>query len=156
MHQLLVSILTISWLFFSPSIASKKNSDGSSEGDQEEYKAADGILRSYLNVGLLIIPVVKGDQVVAYARIKIQIATIDGSTIDPYHRYKNILLDAYFSDLYHALCDHWLDNGKDPTQESIQKRLSKITDKIVGQNKLNTYILNFYFYRPEKKKKTAV
>lgn len=151
MYRLLVSILTISWIFLSPATASKGNPDASDD-DQEEYKAADGVLRSYLNMGLLVIPVVKGDQVVAYARLKTQIATVDGSTIDPYHRYKHILLDAYFSDLYHALCDHWLDNGKDPTQESLQKRLAKITDKIIGPNKLNTYILNFYFYRPEKKK----
>lgn len=146
-----ILLLTITWILHSQSMAAKKEKDSDNESE-ESTQTDDSILKSYLDVGLIIVPVVKGDDVVAFARVKIQVVTTDNTTIDPYHKYKKILLDAYFSDLYHVLCDHWLDSGKDPSQESIKKRLSQVTDKIVGPNKLKTYITNYYFHRPEKKK----
>ncbi|WP_010298929.1 hypothetical protein [Candidatus Odyssella thessalonicensis] len=107
-------------------------------------------VETYWEVPALIIPVVKGDQIYAYVRILVQVMTKDATAIAPYQKYQPILQDHYFKDIYGALCDQWLP-GKEPNQATIEKRLQRVTDNIVGAGKLVTYVVNFYLYRPQKK-----
>lgn len=124
------------------------------EGENKEGSTTeDSVFRSYLNVGDMTVPVIKHDGVFAYIKMKVQIMTKDGSSIEPFRPYKKRLFDAHFSDVYSVMSDRWLPS-KDPTSEAIQKRLAKQTDRIVGSDKLLTILPMFYFYKvPEKPKK---
>ena len=131
------------------------------EKDEEEEKpekkegtsVEDSIFRSYLNVGNMTIPVIKESKVYGYIKLKVQIMTKDGSTIEPFRAYKKRLIDAYFTDVYTVMSDRWLP-PKEPTSEAILKRLSKQTDRIVGSDQLLTIFPTFYFYKnPDKNDK---
>ena len=135
---------------------SKEDKDGDDSGKKDKNegtKVEDSVFRSYLNVGDMTIPVIKQDGVVAYIKMRVQIMTKDGSSIEPHRPYKKRLYDAYFSDVYSSMSDRWLPS-KEPTSEVIQKRLARQTDRIVGSDKLQTILPMFYFYKvPEKPKK---
>lgn len=159
-------ILLLPFCFLSTPLYSKGDGDKKNEKaeEKEEEKnegktdgknVEDSIYRSYLNVGSLTIPVIKNDRVYGYIKLKAQIMTKDGSTIEPFRPYKKRLIDAYFTDVYTVMSDRWLP-PKEPTSEAIQKRLSKQTDRIVGSDKLLTILPTFYFYKnPEKQEKQA-
>lgn len=106
-------------------------------------------VETYWEVPALIIPVVKGDQVYGYVRILVQVMTQDSSSIYAYKSYEPIIQDRFFRDIYGALCDQWLP-GKEPNQDTIEKRLQRVLDNLVGPKKLSAYVVNFYFYRPKK------
>lgn len=157
-------ILLLPLSLFSPPLYAKGNGEkkeekGQEKEDEKNERKTDGknvedsIYRSYLNVGNLTIPVIKNDKVYGYIKLKAQIMTKDGSTIEPFRLYKKRLIDAYFTDVYTVMSDRWLP-PKEPTSEAIQKRLSKQTDRIVGSDKLLTILPTFYFYKtPEKQEK---
>lgn len=128
----------------------KKGKKGGGE-EKEGSKVEDSVFRAYLNVGDMIVPIVKREGVYAYLKLKVQIMTKDGSTIEPFRPYKKRLIDAYFTDVYSVMSDRWLP-PKEPTKEAIEKRLSAQTNRIVGSDKLTTIITTFYYYKPEKKK----
>lgn len=140
----------LTWLSSPISLYADESSSPRTQSEKDEEKASsdEAPIKTYLDLKALVVPVIKRDKVVAYARLSIQVATKDNSSIDPFRPYKNRLIDAYFKDLFQGLCDQWLP-GKDPKEETIHKRLSKVTDTLVGPNKLLTIITNFYFYKPE-------
>lgn len=137
---------------------SDSKAEGTEEADKKEEpteggegaKVDDSVFRPYMTVGNMVVPIVKREGVYAYVKLTIQIITKDGTSIEPYRPYKNRLYDAYFTDVYTILSDRWLP-PKEPSKDSVQKRLSKRTDQIVGPDKLTTIITTFYFYKPEKK-----
>lgn len=116
----------------------------------EKTASLSDTVETYWEVPALIIPVVKGDEVYAYIRVLVQVMTQDATSIYFYKGYEPILQSRFFEDIYGALCDQWLP-GKEPNQDTIQKRLQAITDRLVGPGKLSAYVVNFYFYKPQKK-----
>lgn len=111
-----------------------------------EGDSPTGSVETYWEVPALIIPIVKGDQVYAYVRILAQVMTRDATSIFAYKNYEPILIDHFFCDIYSALCDQWVP-GNAPNQDTIEKRLQRITDDVVGKGKLRTFVVNFYYYR---------
>jgi hypothetical protein len=116
----------------------------------EKTASSSGTVETYWEVPALIIPVVKGDEVYAYVRVLVQVMTQDATSIYWYKVYEPILQSRFFEDIYGALCDQWLP-GKEPNQDTIQRRLQAITDRLVGPGKLSAHVVNFYFYKPQKK-----
>jgi hypothetical protein len=117
---------------------------------EKKSEMSTASVETYWEVPALIIPVVKGDQVYAYVRILVQVMTKDTTSIHAYKIYYPLIQDRFFRDIYGALCDQWLP-GKEPNQDTIEKRLQRVLDNLVGPDKLAVYIVNFYFYKPEKK-----
>ncbi len=133
-----------------PEKAEKDEKEEESEKKHEGTNVENSVFRSYLDVGTMTIPIIKRDKVHAYIRMKVQIMTKDGSTIEPFRLYKKRLHDAYFSDIYGVMSDRWLP-PKEPTSQVIQKRLAKQTQRIVGSDQLLTILPTYYFYKvPEK------
>ncbi len=137
----IVILIFLAFFSFSPQKVEAEN----------EKKAEDstGSVETYWEVPALIIPVVKGDQVYAYVRILVQVMTKNATSIYAYKIYYPLIQDRFFRDIYGALCDQWLP-GKEPNQNTIEKRLQRVLDNLIGPDKLAVYVVNFYFYKPEK------
>lgn len=118
--------------------------------DKSDNNALKDATETYIELQPLIIPVVKGDQVFAFVRLLIHVMTKDATSIHPYKPYEIILKDRFFADVYGALCDQWLP-GQQPNQDTIEKRLQRVTDHVVGPDKLRIFVAHFYFYKPNKK-----
>lgn len=105
---------------------------------------------TYIELQPMIIPVVKGDKVFAFVRLMVHVMTKDATSIYPFKPYEPILKDRFFADTYGALCDQWLP-GQQPNQDTIEKRLQRVADHIVGPDKLRIFVAHFYFYKPDPK-----
>ncbi len=127
-------------------LSALSNADESGGAD-----ASKGTTETYIELKPFIIPVVKGDQIYAYVRVLVNVMTKDATSIFPFKPYEPLLRDRYFADVYGALCDQWLP-GQEPNRDTVAKRLQRVTDHLVGPDKLRVLITHFYFYRPEDKK----
>jgi len=119
--------------------------EGGSEGN-----ISKSTTETFIELPPFIIPVVKGDQVFAFVRLLVHVMTTDATSIYPFKPYEIILRDRFFADVYGALCDQWLP-GQEPNQDTIEKRLQRVADHIVGKDKLRVFVAHFYFYKSEKK-----
>lgn len=143
-------ILFLGLLSTSPG-AAHDNSGGEDEDSSAHEKDRGTIIADYeYNFAPLIIPVIKGEKIVAYLRLVIKLVTKDRSSFRDYQPYIPRLTDAIFQDLYSVLCDQWLPY-KDPMPDSILKRIQKIVPTIVGDDNLLVFITSFYFNRTEDK-----
>ena len=113
--------------------------------DKGDNSALKNTTETYIELQPLIIPVVKGDQVFAFVRLLIHVMTKDATSIYHYKPYEIIFKDRFFADVYGALCDQWLP-GQQPNQDTIEKRLQRVADHIVGPDKLRFFVALFYFY----------
>lgn len=120
--------------------------EGGGSGGEGDGKSTE----TYIELQPMIIPVVKGDQVYAFVRLLVHVMTKDATSIYPYKPYEPVLKDRFFADTYGALCDQWLP-GQQPNQDTIEKRLQRVADHIVGPDKLRIFVAHFYFYKPDPK-----
>ena len=94
----------------------------------------------------IIVPVIKNGKVMAYLRLTLKLVTKDKVAFQPFIGFLPRLRDAYFSDIFSAMCDQWLPY-KDPVPATVLTRLQKITNSVIKTEEIVVYITNFYFYR---------
>lgn len=128
------------------------------EAEKEAEKAAEPLPskgtkelkdgNNYKTLDPLIIPIVKTGKVYGYLRLEIQLATKDGTSIEPFQTVFPILVDAYVSQLYSLIGDRWIP-GQPLNQDTILQVIRDLTSKIVKEKtkseNVATYLKNFFF-----------
>ena len=96
----------------------------------------------------ITIPIVKDRRIFGYLRLTAHLQAKDEHELEKLKKMKPLLQNAYFSDLYGAMSDLWI-GDKDPKPESIQKRLTRVTDKVLGAGEVSLFIKKLFLQRME-------
>lgn len=145
LFSFVVSCLTLTFTL----AASQEDGEPAPSQATNDLKA----VRNYQTLSPLIISIVKPGKVYGYLRLEIQLATKDGTSIEPYQDLHPFLIDAYMRQLYSLIGDRWIP-GQPLSQETILQILRDITSKIVKENKKSdnvTVLLKSFFFTPANK-----
>lgn len=120
--------------------------------DESEEKAAkkegEKIEYQYVELAPLILPIIDEYGVSQTVSLVVSLEVTDPYNVDKIKKMTPRLKDAYIQDMYGALNKHAaLKNGVVQVSK-LKKRLSKISDKVMGEGVVNDVLLQVVNQRP--------
>jgi hypothetical protein len=121
----------------------KKLKEDNDESDEKKIGKRDlneelyVIEYPFFRLPTLHIPVLKDGKVTAYFHLKVGMEAFSPDTFNEARILQSRLIDGIFSDLYAALSNLWI-NNEDPKIEVIKERVLRVSNKILGKDKIKS------------------